>query len=123
MNDWNKAVADLQDACRDTFGIPVRYIPSMETRFELGSKAIDLTGIFDDARETVSLMGGGGNGMEAVIPRPVVEIRLADLGIDPMDGDEVVVNEITYRILEIQPDGHGTASLILHRNQDEFGAF
>ena len=116
MNDWNKAVADLQDACLDVFGIAICYIPSIDARFELGGKPIDLVGIFDDARETVSLMGS--SGMEAVVPRPVVEIQLADLGIEPMDGDEVVVNDIPYLILEVKPEGHGVVILVLSRNQE-----
>ncbi len=118
MTDWSDALDDLQEACRDTFGVPVRYIPSVEKRPGLGGAAIEITGIFDDNRETVNLMGGGG--MEAVVPRPVVEIRIADLGIDPMEGDEVVVNEITYRILDVQTDGHGAAVLVLNRNREPF---
>ena len=118
MTDWADALSDLQETCRDTFGVPVRYIPSVEKRPGLGGAAIEITGIFDDSRETVNLMGGGG--MEAVIPRPVVEIRIADLGIDPMEGDEVTVNEITYRILDVQADSHGAAVLVLNRNREPY---
>ena len=121
MTDWASAVGDLQEACRDTFGVPVRYIPSVEKRPGLGGAAIEITGIFDDSRETVNVMSGaGGGGMEAVIPRPVVEIRVADLGVEPMEGDEVTVNGITYRILDVQADGHGAAVLVLNRNQDPY---
>ena len=121
MTDWTEAIANLQEACRDTFGVPVSYIPSVEKRPELGGMAIEITGIFDNARETVNLMAGGGRGgMETVIPRPVVELRLADLGIDPMEGDEVVINSLTYTITDVQPDGHGTAVLFLSQDQNLF---
>ncbi len=121
MNEWQNAVADLQEVCWDTFGVPVRYIPSVEKRPGLGGAAIEITGIFDDSRETVNVMaGGGGSGMEAVIPRPVVEIRIADLGVDPMEGDEVIVDGSTYRIIDIHLDGHGAAVLFLNRDRDLF---
>ena len=120
MNEWQNAISDLQEACRDTFGTSVRYIPSVEKRPGLGGEAIEITGVFDDHRETINLMAGGGGGMETVIPRPVVEIRLADLGIDAQEGDEVMIGDITYRILDVQADGHGAAVLVLNRNQEPF---
>ncbi|OSM07662.1 head-tail joining protein [Magnetofaba australis] len=111
---WTDAVASLDAACQQTFGIQVTYIPSMANRPDLYGKSISLTGIFDDAREMVTLMGGPG--MEAVVPRPVLEIRSADLGFTPTEGDEVMVDGITYRILDVQPDGHGSIKLVLSRN-------
>ena len=120
MTGWSDALSDLHVACQDTFGIPVSYIPSVEKRPGLGGAAIEITGIFDDNRATINLMGGGGNSMEAVIPRPIVELRLADIGIDPMEGDEVQVEGVSYRILDVQPDGHGAVVLVLNRNQDPF---
>ena len=121
MSDWSDAISDLQEVCRDTFGVPVSYIPSVEKRPGLGGAAIAISGIFDDSRETVNVMsGGGGGGMDAVIPRPVVEIRIADLGIDPMEGDEVVVGGATYRIIDFHLDGHGAAVLFLNRDRDLF---
>ncbi len=118
MTDWASAVSDLQGICLDTFGVPIRYIPSVEKRPGLGGMPIDVVGVFDDNREMVNLMSGGSGGMDAVIPRPVVELRVADLGIDPMEGDEMVISAITYRILDVQPDGHGSVVLVLNRNQD-----
>ncbi len=121
MSDWSDAIADLQDACRDTFGVPVSYIPSVEKRPGLGGATIEISGIFDDSRETVNVMaGGGGSGMEAVIPRPVVEIRMSDLGVDPMEGDEVIVDGVTYRIIDVHLDGHGSAVLFLNRDRNLF---
>ena len=118
MTDWNSAVSNLQEVCIDTFGVPVRYIPSVEKRPELGGIAIDVVGIFDENREMVNLMSGGSGGMEAVIPRPVVELRLADLGIDAKEEDEVVVNNTTYKILDVQPDGLGATVLVLNQVRD-----
>ncbi|MBF0156315.1 MAG: hypothetical protein HQL57_03935 [Magnetococcales bacterium] len=36
---------DMNAACQDVFGVPVRYVPSMEKRMELAGRAIDLVGI------------------------------------------------------------------------------
>ncbi len=114
-NDWQQMVDDIQSACRDAFGVLVAYIPSVEKRPELGGVVRELTGIFDEARETVSLMGGGSGGMDAVGPRPVVELRETDLTITPLEGDTVVIGDVSYRILEALPDGQGAVVLILNR--------
>ncbi len=119
MSDWTDAISNLQEVCRDTFGIPVSYIPCVKKRPSLGGAAIEVTGIFDDKRETVNVTPGR-SGIHAVTPKSVVEIRLVDLGIDPMVKDEVVVDGVTYKIVDIHLDGHGTAILSLHQNRDPF---
>lgn len=85
---------------------------------EFGGTPINLVGIFDEKREVVSLMGG--DGMDAVIPRSVLEIRVADLGIEPMAGDDVSIDEVPYRVFEVQPNGKGLAVLILNKQMDPF---
>ncbi len=111
---WDKLLALVNRSCLATFGVPVIYTPSIETRTELGGTPIDLVGVFDEKWENVTLMGTGG--MDAVVPHPVVEIKVADLGIDPMAGDEVAINGLSYRILDVQLDGKGMMAL-LHINQ------
>ena len=82
MTNWDSAVTDLQGICLDTFGVQITYFPSVSKRPELGGRGIQVMGIFDDDREMVDIMSGGSGGMDAVIPRPVVELRLSDLGVD-----------------------------------------
>ncbi|MBF0629337.1 MAG: hypothetical protein HQL91_14070 [Magnetococcales bacterium] len=110
MSRWADLVGLVNRACQSTFGVPVVYTPSLENRMELGGMPIALTGIFDEKREIVSLMGDGG--MDAIIPRSVLEVGLAELGIEPMAGDDVTVAGVPYRILEVQLDGRGQAVLI-----------
>ena len=117
LSDWNQAVNNLHQICQETFGIPVSYIPSVRERPELGGKAIGITGIFDDSQETMDTINKGGS-MEAVIPYPTLELNLEDLGIRPMEGDEMVISNTTYRILDIHLDGHGTALLFLNQERD-----
>ncbi|HAT48865.1 MAG TPA: hypothetical protein DCS88_00835 [Alphaproteobacteria bacterium] len=108
----------LNRPCFNTFSVPVVYTPSLKNGTKLAGTPINLMGIFDEKRETISLMGGGD--MDAVIPRSVLEIRIADLGTNPMAGDDVSINGVPYRVLEVQPDGMGLAVLMLNRQQDPF---
>lgn len=85
---------------------------------ELGGVPIELLGIFDEKREIVSLMGDGG--IDSIIPRSVLEVRLSDLGIEPMARDDVSIDGVPYRILEVQSTNGGVAILILNRQQDPF---
>ncbi len=118
MSRWDNLLNLANRTCLATFGVPVVYTPSLETRMELGGTTISLVGVFDEKRDIVTLMGT--NGMDAVVPHPVVEIKVADLGIDPMAGDEVAVNGLTYRILDVQLDGKGMALLHLDQTVDPF---
>ena len=120
MNDWNQAVSDLQEVCRDTFGVPVRYIPSVDKRPELQGQAIELVAVFDENREMVNIMSGAGGSMESMIPRPVLSLRRDDLGIDPMEEDEVVISDITYRVIDVNNDEFGASVLVLHRGRDSY---
>ncbi|MBF0108757.1 MAG: hypothetical protein HQL76_06240 [Magnetococcales bacterium] len=111
----------LNRSCFATFSIPVVYTPSLENRMELGGMPINLVGIFDEKREIVSLMGNGG--LDVVIPRAVLEIKISDLGIEPMAEDDVTIDGVPYRVFEVQPDGKDLAILVLNRIQDPFAVF
>ena len=105
MNDWSEAVDGLLGACRDTFGIPVRYNPS-------DGDPIDTIGIFDAAHEAVEIDTAG---VAVSNRRPVLDFRCKDLGIEPEAGEIVEVNDSTYQVIDVQPDGQGGVRLILHR--------
>ncbi|MBF0128258.1 MAG: hypothetical protein HQM02_13735, partial [Magnetococcales bacterium] len=111
--DWQRAVGDLQQACRDAFGIPVTYYPSLRNRPELAGRGVAVVGVLDDRRETLTIMGS--NGVETVVPNTTLDLRLADLGFAPLEGDEVVVNAASYRVRDVLADGQGAALLTLDR--------
>ena len=121
MTRWNNLLTQVNRSCFSMFGVPVIYTPSLETRMELGGIPITIEGVFDERRETVSLMGAGG--LDAVIPRPVVEIQLSELGIEPMAGDEVTVGGVSYRVQEVQPTGNSLAILVLVQQGDPFTGY
>ncbi|MBF0137470.1 MAG: hypothetical protein HQL65_14630 [Magnetococcales bacterium] len=107
---WYQSLDTLQQVCRDTFGVPVTYRPSVITRPDLGGISIQVTAIFEDDQEPQSFMGGG---IDAIVPRTTLELRVADLGFDPVAGDDVLVNGHSYRVKDVQLDSHGTALLTL----------
>jgi hypothetical protein len=45
--------------------------------------------------------------------RPMIDIRLNDLTVTPLQGDVVVVDGTGYAITDVQPDGQGAAKLFL----------
>ncbi len=123
MSRWANLVGLANQACLSLYGVPVTYTPAMETRLELAGIPVALTGIFDDRLEEVVILGDGGSGVPAVVPRQTLEIRIADLGFDPLAGDEVVIDGVAYRIQEVRTNGVGMASLHLVRRQNPFAGF
>ncbi|MEO5347175.1 MAG: hypothetical protein H7834_12470 [Magnetococcus sp. YQC-9] len=120
MSRWQSYSALMNRSCQDTFGMPIVYTPSLDNRMELGGSPVSLTGIFDERQEEVTILSAGSEGMGAVIPRLVLEIRISDLGFDPMAGDEVTISGLNYRVREVRTDGAGMAVLHLARGEDPF---
>ena len=114
----DRLIGLVHRSCFATFGVPVSYTPSLRNRPELEEQPIAITGIFDDRRVNLTLMGAGLNGMDAVVPQTTLELRLSDLGFDPMAGDEVMVNSISYQVMDALPNGTGLVTLTLARMQD-----
>jgi len=56
-----------------------------------------------------------GDGSEVSTSTPVLGVRASLFAIDPAQGDRVLIpsNGKTYRIADVQPDGHGHILLIL----------
>lgn len=56
------------------------------------------------------------NGLEVSTQQPQILVQTADAG--NVDRDSVfVIESVTYYVLEIQPDEHGTQRILLSRNQ------
>ncbi|MBF0147272.1 MAG: hypothetical protein HQL84_16060 [Magnetococcales bacterium] len=114
--DWNDALEGLQAACLETFGTPVIYHLVSPDRDLTGQAPVNLTGVFDAHRVEISIMEHGG--MDAVVPKQVLEFKIADLGgPEPMIGDEVTINGTFYRVLDVRPT-QGWAVLHLGQMND-----
>ena len=117
MTDWIDAISNLHDACRNVFGTQVAYIPSVEKRPEYEGIPIEITAIFDDNREVVDISAVG---VDVVARRTVLDVILADLGIEPKEGDAVEINGVTYQVVDVQPDGYGSSVLVLSQERAPF---
>lgn len=69
-------------------------------------------GILD--REHIAVLG---ETSEINTGRPILHCRSIDVG-DVEQGMSAVVNGVTYRIVDIQPDGTGVTDLALHLDPD-----
>lgn len=104
----------VQRACLSVYSVFAVYSPVSEDREDQSGDTIHLKGIFDENRVDVTLLGSGG--MDAIVPKQVLEIIISDLGgIEPMVGDEVTINGLPYHVQEVYPNAHGWAVLHLSR--------
>lgn len=92
-------------ACRDLYGTSVTYTPV--------STGVDesIAGILDESWESVD--AGGEVPQNALLP--VLDLRLADLSVAPAQGDSLVVDGVSYSVIDVQIDGQGGCKLPLHR--------
>jgi hypothetical protein len=87
------------DQCNSTMGQDVTYTSSDDSETELKA-------VFSNAWVHV-------NGVDSL--RPILRISLADLELPPARADGVLIDEVEYRVDEIQPDGFGGTTLILKK--------
>ena len=104
MIDWDKAVLG---PVHGVFGEPVIFMPSMGSPFPID-------GVFDRAYLSVSPLGDG-TMMTAAMPVLGVRLALFPPGAPPIQHDklQILSTGATYRVKEVQPDGHGEAKLLL----------
>ena len=101
---WDLADAAIT-AARDEFASAVVYSPAA------GGGPYTLDAILDRPFEAVEL---GPAEVALAGRRPVLDLRLSDLPVDPVPGDSLTVDGGTYTVEEIEPDGRGSAKLFLH---------
>lgn len=109
MTHWAESMADLNIACRDEFGIPAVYLPSATNHPDLAGKSFAIIGVVSDNRETGNLLG-----VRTVEQTVAFKIIQSDLGFDPMENDEIAIDSIIYRVLEIQTFRYGEIHMMLN---------
>ena len=117
-SSWESLIQQVNDACLDTFGVPVDYRPSMRNQPELGEQVIEVTGVFSERDVNFTLMGGGATGIDAVGPQTTLELRPSDLGFFPKAGDEVTVRGTLYQVVDVRSDGREMAMLSLSQRSE-----
>jgi hypothetical protein len=102
--DWDKA---LLGAVHGVFAEPVIFMPSRGLPFPID-------GVFDKAYLGVSPLGDGTT-MSTTMPVLGVRLALFPPGAPPVQDDklQILSSGATYRVKEVQPDGHGEAKLLL----------
>lgn len=109
MTDWHGLLDDMTATVRDTFG---EAVPVVYTRTETGEVKDDLTAIFDYSHE--ALEAGGSLPTTARIP--VLDVRNADLGFEPLPDDRVVINKHgSFRVIDTYPSSSGMTKLHLRK--------
>ena len=101
--------------CIGVFGQPVRYIALAD------GISRPITAVFDEEYLALTPLGAGLDdrmGMPSNITsaKPVLGVQLSQLPVTPQQGDGVVIlaTGAAFTVVEVQPDGHGAAKLILN---------
>jgi hypothetical protein len=104
MGNWATFADSILKQTTATFGQDVTYTPAV-------GSPVTIQGIFDHAYQDVQLQHGPG--VSSV--RPVLGIRLADLAARPAKGDTATIGATIYRVIDIEEDGQGGATLRLQK--------
>lgn len=108
MNHWPQLADDLMGQCQSTFGESITYQPK-------AGDAFSITAIFEAAHAVVE----PGTDVPVETLKPVLFVRLSDFRdagrADPKKGDTPTIRGTSYKVVEVQDDGHAEATLILMR--------
>ncbi len=106
MTGWNDLATMVGAAARDAFGTTVLYRPQV-------GDPVTIAAIFHAEHAEAGLAGG----VPVTTTAPMLDVLLADLSVEPEEGDTLTVTGTDYRVVDIRSDGMGGAKLILHRVQ------
>ena len=89
-------------------GIRVMGEPITLTR---SNTTYEIKGVFQESFKVIDPQ----TGMPVNSQQPVLGVNLSDLSIVPRRGDTVSVRGVSYRVRDIQEDGHTGMTLLLQR--------
>lgn len=103
---WSDLYNSILSQALRTLGQDVQYTPAAT------GVAVTIRGIFSKPNESVDVT----HGMAPITgTRPTLGIRLSDLAAKPTKSDTVVVNGVTYRVIDSSEDGEGGSRLQLQK--------
>jgi hypothetical protein len=122
VDTWDSTIdTQVLAACENAFGTTITYASRS------GISQI-VTGIFDEQFLSLAAMGEGpfpsqemlriGSPGSITTKTPVVGVRLSTFTVPPQQGDTLSLQPqfgalMNYIVREVQPDGHGSAKLVL----------
>lgn len=106
MSNWKNLTSGLLSRCVDTFGQTATYIPKG------GEPEFEVDGIFD--RPFLNVEIGQDNSHQSTAP--TFGVKALDMETDPQDGDQIIIDGITFNVFEVQEDGQGHIKLLLHED-------
>lgn len=111
--DWTGLLDGMTDLVRDTFGEPFTYTPQATgvTLTHSVATGSPLIAPFDPSHEPLD--AGTAIGIAGRIA--VIEIKLSDIGVDPMKKDGVTVAGKSWEVNEKFPSSSGMMKLHLRK--------
>ena len=99
--DWDNGVLAPLEA---VFGEPATFLPA-------GGHPLDIVGVFDVAYHEIATL----DPLSANASMPVLGVRLSQFLMLPLPDDQVHVPSVGkhYLIVDVRPDSHGWAKLML----------
>ena len=97
-------VGGLLDVAICTFGQDIDYRPKAGGSFSI-------QGVYDNKFVQID------PNTEEIVASNVLTlgVKLCDLPFEPKHGDEIRIEGVKFRVTDSQEDGHGGATLIMHR--------
>ena len=102
MSTWLELADMAIVASRDVFGVAATFTPVST------GVAETLVAVHDSAHLELSFS----EHIQSA-SRPMVDVRIDDLTVTPIQGDAVTVAGVGFVISDVQLDGHGAAKLFL----------
>ena len=112
--DFRSLVDDVLGACTDSFGEEVTFYPTEEN----GGGVYEMRAIFDNAYQAVDPE------TEEIISanQSALGINLNDFqreGCPVNKNDKFKVRDIFYRVIDVQEDGQGGATVLVHKIRED----
>jgi hypothetical protein len=106
LTPWEQQVDAALHSCIDTFGEGVQQVA-----YTTGAgTTVWIDGIFEASTEAID----PDTGAPILSHQPRLSVRLAQLPALPEVGDTCLIRGRSYRVIEPELDGQGTATLRLH---------
>ena len=101
---WRKLADGLLVRTRNTFGETIVYTPQ-------GGSSRVIKGVFQSAHQQFDPDAGA----MVIVESPVLDLRLADLSVEPKADDAVQVGTRLFKVSKRLDDGNGGTKLFLRK--------